>query len=57
MTALESIKKKGGGLVEAYPVSKTDQGSNYIYCGEVSMFENVGFKTIAPLATGRTAPL
>src|SRR5690348_1939288 len=49
--ALEAIKKKGGGLVEAYPVSKTDQGSNYIYCGTVTMFERVGFKTIAHLAT------
>jgi len=53
--ALEAIRKKGGGLVEAYPVSKTDQGSNYLYCGTVSMFEKAGFKTIAPLATGRTA--
>jgi ribosomal protein S18 acetylase RimI-like enzyme len=53
--ALEAIGKKGGGLVEAYPVSKTDQGSNYMYCGTVRMFEKAGFKTIAPLATGRTA--
>src|SRR5438105_3930848 len=53
--ALEAIRKKGGGLVEAYPVSKTDQGSNYMYCGTVRMFEKAGFKTIAPLATGRTA--
>ncbi len=53
--ALEAIKKRGGGLVEAYPVSKSDQGSNYIYCGTVSMFERAEFKTIAPLATGRTA--
>jgi len=53
--ALEAIKRKGGGLVEAYPVSKTDQGSNYMYCGTVRMFEKAGFKTIAPFATGRTA--
>jgi GNAT superfamily N-acetyltransferase len=53
--ALEAIKKKGAGLVEAYPVSKTDQGSNYIYSGTVRMFEKAGFKTIAPLSTGRTA--
>ena len=53
--ALEAIREEGGGLVEAYPVSKTDQGSNYVYCGTVSMFEKAGFKTIAPLATGRTA--
>jgi len=36
-------------------VSKTEQGSNYMYCGTVGMFEKVGFKKIAPLATGRTA--
>jgi GNAT superfamily N-acetyltransferase len=53
--ALEAIWKKGGGLVEAYPASETDQGSNYIYCGIVSMFEKAGFKTTAQLATGRTA--
>jgi len=52
--ALETIRKKGGGLVEAYPVSETDQGSNYMYCGTVGMFEKAGFKTIASLATGRT---
>jgi ribosomal protein S18 acetylase RimI-like enzyme len=53
--ALESISKRGGGLVEAYPVSKTDQGANYIYCGTVGMFTKAGFKTVAPLATGRTS--
>ena len=53
--ALEAIKKRGGGIVEAYPVRKTDQGANYIYCGTVSMFERAGFKTIAPLAQGRTS--
>jgi GNAT superfamily N-acetyltransferase len=53
--ALDAIRKKGGGIVEAYPVSKTDQGSNYMYCGTVGMFEKAGFETVAPLATGRTA--
>ena len=53
--ALDSIRKKGGGLVEAYPVSKSDQGSNYRYCGTVSMFEKAGFKTVAPLREGRTS--
>ncbi len=52
--ALEAIRKKGGGLVEAYPVSKSDQGLNYLYCGTVRVFEKAGFKTIASLATGRT---
>ena len=53
-SALDAIRKKGGGLVEAYPVSKTDQGSNYIYCGTVSMFEKFGFKEFSPFADGRT---
>jgi ribosomal protein S18 acetylase RimI-like enzyme len=53
--ALESIKKKGGGLVEAYPVAKTDQSPNYMYSGTVGMFEEVGFKVVAPLGTGRTS--
>ncbi len=52
--ALEAIRRKGGGLVEAYPVSKTDQGSNYLYSGTVTMFEKAGFKMVAPLGEGRT---
>lgn len=52
--ALDAIRKKGGGVVEAYPVKKTDQGSNYMYSGTVSMFEKAGFKTVGPLGTGRT---
>lgn len=52
--ALEAIRKKGGGLVEAYPVSKTDQGANYLYSGTVAMFERAGFKIVAPLGEGRT---
>ena len=52
--ALEAIKRKGGGLVEAYPVSKTDQGLNYLYSGTVAMFEKAGFKVVAPLGEGRT---
>lgn len=33
--ALAAIKRRGGGVVEAYPVSKTDQGANY-HCGRLS---------------------
>ncbi len=51
---LESIKNKGGGVVEAYPVSKTDQGPGYMYSGRLSMFEKAGFKKAAQLGTGRT---
>ncbi len=39
--------------MEAYPVSKTDQGSNYFCSGTVSMFEKAGFNTIEPFATSR----
>jgi ribosomal protein S18 acetylase RimI-like enzyme len=53
--ALEAIRRKGGGVVEAYPVSETDQGSNYMYSGAVAMFEKAGFKRITPFGTGRTA--
>ena len=53
--ALDSIRKNGGGLVEAYPVIKTDQGPNHMYSGTVWMFERAGFKAIASLSTGRTA--
>ncbi len=53
--ALDAIRTKGGGLVEAYPVSKTDQGPGYMYTGRVSMFEKAGFKVVAPFGTGRTA--
>lgn len=52
---LESIRKKGGGLVEAIPVSKTNQGPGYMYTGTVSMFEKAGFKIVGPLGSGRTS--
>ena len=52
--ALESIRKQGGGMVESYPVIETDQGSNYLYCGTVGMFERAGFRIVGPYATGRT---
>jgi GNAT superfamily N-acetyltransferase len=52
--ALEAIRDKGGGLVEAYPVSKTDQGPGYMYTGTVTMFEKAGFKMVAPFGNGRT---
>jgi len=54
-SALESIRNKGGGLVEAIPVSKTDQGPGYMYTGTVSMFERAGFRMIGPFGSGRTA--
>jgi len=51
---LESIKDRGGGIVEAYPLVKTDQGPGYMYPGRISMFEKAGFRKVAPLGSGRT---
>jgi ribosomal protein S18 acetylase RimI-like enzyme len=53
--ALDGIRNRGGGLVEAIPVSKTDQGPAYMYTGTVSMFEKTGFKIVGPFGSGRTA--
>jgi len=53
--ALDSIRNKGGGHVEAIPVSKTDQGPGYMYTGTISMFEKAGFKMIGPFGSGRTS--
>src|SRR5436309_12369081 len=51
---LEGIRNKSGGLVEAIPVSKTDQGPGYMYTGTVSMFQKAGFKLVGLFRTGRT---
>ena len=44
--ALRSIRKQGGGMVEAYPV--THRGALATWFGKVSMFESQGFKVVAP---------
>jgi ribosomal protein S18 acetylase RimI-like enzyme len=44
--ALESILKKGGGTVEAYPV--THRGALAVWFGTVSMFRKQGFEIVAP---------
>ena len=44
--ALEAIRNKGGGLVEAYPITRW--GAYTDYRGTVSMFQNQGFETVAP---------
>jgi len=45
--ALEAIRKKGGGIVEAYPV--TNPRAVPIWFGSVGMFEREGFRKIAQL--------
>ena len=51
--ALEAIRKKGGGLVEAYPIMRWEIRAfgNESTHGTVSMFEKEGFKTVAPLGS------
>ena len=44
--ALEAIRSQGGGLVEAYPITRW--GAYREYLGTVSMFQKVGFKIVAP---------
>ncbi len=44
--ALQSIRDKGGGLVEAYPILRW--GAYREYLGTVSMFQKVGFNVVAP---------
>ena len=44
--ALEAIRSKGGGLVEAYPIIRW--GAYREYLGTVSMFQKEGFKIAAP---------
>ena len=44
--ALDAIGKKGGGLVEAYPITRW--GAYREYLGTVSMFKIEGFKFVAP---------
>lgn len=53
--ALEAIKKKGGGLVEAYPITRWESYAfgNESTHGTASMFKKAGFKTVAPFGSTR----
>jgi len=48
--ALDAIRSRGGGLVEAYPLSGWKAGTfgNVSTHGTMSMFEKEGFKVVAP---------
>jgi len=41
-SALEAIRERGGGLVEAYP-TLTPRDPNWAHAGTVSLFEREGF--------------
>ena len=51
--ALDSIKKQGGGIVEAYPVVSTKMAAvpEWRWFGTPGMFRKEGFRTVAPLGT------
>ena len=51
--ALESIKKQGGGIVEAYPVVSKKMAAvpEWRWFGTPGMFRKEGFRTVAPLGT------
>ena len=51
--ALESIKRQGGGIVEAYPVvsKKMAAVAEWRWFGTPGMFKREGFEKIAPLGT------
>ena len=47
--ALASIKKKGGGLVEAYPSTKPSKGASLMWSGTLSMFEEAELNVASQL--------
>jgi GNAT superfamily N-acetyltransferase len=50
--ALESIRRQGGGVVEAFPViDKMAAVAEWRWFGTPGMFRREGFRTIAPLGT------
>ncbi len=53
--ALEAIRNKGGGLVEAYPITRWESYAfgNESTHGTVSMFRKAGFKEVAPFGKTR----
>jgi GNAT superfamily N-acetyltransferase len=53
--ALEAIRKKGGGLVEAYPIASWESYAfgNESTNGTVSMFEKEGFRVVTPFGSTR----
>ena len=55
-TALQSITKQGGGIVEAYPVvsKKMTAVAEWRWFGTPGMFEREGFKQVGPLGTSWT---
>jgi len=59
--ALSAIRKRGGGIVEAYPLEtlkeshgKIEKGkASFMWSGTVTMFSKAGFKVVAQLGKSR----
>jgi len=53
--ALESVRKQGGGLVEAFPINRwlSRAFGNESTHGTASMFKKAGFKVVAPFGSTR----
>lgn len=53
--ALQAIRNKGGGLVEAYPINRwlSRAFGNESTHGTASMFRKAGFKTVVPFGATR----
>jgi len=53
--ALETIRNQGGGLVEAYPITRWEPRAfgNESTHGTVSMFQRAGFTSVAPFGSTR----
>lgn len=49
VAALASIRRQGGGVVEAYPMVSKNGGSQSLWFGTVGMFEREGFTAVAPM--------
>ena len=49
--AIESIRKSGGGTIEAYPV--TSMKAVGVWFGTVGMFEREGFDLVSPLGRSK----
>ncbi len=55
--ALKTMRKRGATLVEAYPVTPTQEGKRiaepYAYTGPIAIFEEAGFKEIQRISPTR----
>jgi len=51
--ALTAIRRRGGGVVEAYPATQSRPPRTLLYYGTVPLFEREGFRRVAGLGPGQ----